>query len=55
MNYLRAMLLATGFLAVLHAGPATTNPTPEFVETQSEMRVYIDHYSRVHWKHSSPI
>lgn len=45
MNYLRAMLLATGFLAVLHAGPATTNPTPEFVETQSEMRVYIDHYT----------
>ena len=42
------LLACAGLLCALHAGPATTNPAPEFAETQSEMRVYIDHYTADH-------
>ncbi len=42
------LLVCAGLLSALHAGPATTNPAQEFAETQSEMRVYIDHYTADH-------
>ncbi len=44
IQFLR-LLVCAALLCALQAGPATTNPAPEFAETQSEMRVYIDHYT----------
>jgi uncharacterized protein (DUF885 family) len=47
IQFLR-LLVCAALLCALQAGPATTNPAPEFAETQSEMRVYIDHYTADH-------